>query len=279
MKRIRYSDTLTTMVPSIPLSFALLLIILIPQKHTGEAFSPQLQRSRPCPQPHRSSTRLYDNTEWTGQVVPDADNRIRGCQIQNLGTSPTEWLVTIDGVEADLAGFSRAIYQKITRDAKQQRFQGFRPGTIPPHLEPTYRAFCMDECARETTLEALLQNNVQPFEQCRSDMMIVNVSIPPPSPTKGKRKKKKKSRKQQKLEEQQREDSSSNTENTATDAEPSEAQQWRSFATMKEAIDAGWKPGQSFSFQARNVKGQGLSSTTAMAGTDVSTRLFGNDDV
>ena len=44
--------------------------------------------------------------------------------------------------------------------AKSQRFQGFRPGTIPPHLLPTYYMFSMDECARETTLEAMEQNNM-----------------------------------------------------------------------------------------------------------------------
>jgi hypothetical protein len=54
-------------------------------------------------------------------------------------------------VQADLGKFSEAIYKKITSDAKQQQFQGFRPGTIPPHLQPTYRTFAMDECAREVS--------------------------------------------------------------------------------------------------------------------------------
>ena len=31
---------------------------------------------------------------------------------------------------------------------------------------------------------------------------------------------------------------------------------WKTYPTMKEAIDAGWKPGQSFSFIAKNVRGQ-----------------------
>ena len=33
---------------------------------------------------------------------------------------------------------------------------------------------------------------------------------------------------------------------------------WLSFDSMKAAIDAGWRPGQSFSFVARQVKGQQL---------------------
>ena len=93
---------------------------------------------------------------------------IRGCQITQV--SDTVWEMSIDGDEADLGRFSQALYQKITRDAKQQRFQGFRPGTIPPHLEPTYKAFCMDECARETVLEAMQQNSIRPFTNCREDM-------------------------------------------------------------------------------------------------------------
>lgn len=97
------------------------------------------------------------------------------------------------------------------QDAQQQRFQGFRPGTVPPHIEPTYRAAAMDECARETALEAMQQNNFRIFADARSNFEICNVSIPPPK----KKKKKKK-----------------NVE---------EPEKWLQFETMKEAIDAGWK--------------------------------------
>ena len=46
---------------------------------------------------------------------------------------------------------------------------------------------------------------------------------------------------------------------------------WKSFDTMKEAIDAGWQPGQSFSFVSRKVKGQkvapgGASAINPLAG-------------
>lgn len=146
-------------------------------------------------------------------------------------------------VEADLGRFSEAIFKKITSDAKQQRFQGFRPGTIPPHLQPTYRAFAMDECARETVLEAMQQNNIRPFTDARSEFLIESVSIPP-SIKKGK-KKKKGGRKKKKEDVE-----------IPEDPVPVEEPKWTTYETMKEAIDNGWQPGQSFSFVAKNVKGQ-----------------------
>jgi len=184
---------------------------------------------------------------WNGEVVSnDPSGKIRGCTLQPAGDgeATTEWIISIDGDEADLGKFSEAIYKKITTDAKQQRFQGFRPGTIPPHLEPTYRAFTMDECARETVLEAMQQNNIRPFESARTDMEILDVRIPPPvkKKTKGGKRKKK-----------------TPAPNSSSGEEPEgERPAWRSFESMKEAIDAGWRPGQSFSFVAKNVKGQEL---------------------
>lgn len=125
--------------------------------------------------------------------------------------------------EADLGRFSEAIYKKITADAKNQRFQGFRPGTIPPHLEPTYRAFAMDECARETVLEAMQQNNIKPFESSRNNFLLENFCIPPPTKKKAKKKKKKKN----------------STEKNDEDA--AEEPKWLTFENMKGAVDAGWK--------------------------------------
>jgi hypothetical protein len=194
-----------------------------------------------------ATTKLHssDVNTWNGEVVPDEGGVIRGCTVTPVGSEPhTEWVIQIDGVEADLGRFSEAIYKKITGDAKQQRFQGFRPGTIPPHLEPTYRAFAMDECARETVLEAMEQNNIRPFTDARSKLEIQEVAIPPP--IKKTRKKKSKKRKTQQPQEEK-----SDTE------EPSDAPvQWQMYENMKAAIDAGWKPGQSFSFRATNVQGQ-----------------------
>ena len=184
------------------------------------------------------------NDSWQGEVVATEDGRIRGCSVTQVSPdSVTDWSITIDGVEADLGRFSEAIYKKIMSDAKQQRFQGFRPGTIPPHLEPTYRAFAMDEVARETVLEAMQQNDIRPFDSCRAEMVLEDFQIPP---VKSKKKKKKKSK-----------NTDAAMENEAEEAEP----QWRSFDTMKEAINAGWRPGQSFSFVAKNVQGQKLPST------------------
>ena len=127
-------------------------------------------------------------------------------------------------MEADLGKFSEAIYRKIIADAKKQRFQGFRPGMIPPHLEPTYRAFAMDECAREATLEAMQQNNIRPFDDARSMFSIADVSIPPPiKKSKSKNKRKAVVASEEKLH--------------AVEEPPT----WLTFDNMKGAIDAGWK--------------------------------------
>jgi hypothetical protein len=185
---------------------------------------------------------------WNGQVVA-GDGRIRGCSLQSV--SLTSWNVTIDGVEADLGAFSKAIYQKILRDAKSQRYQGFKPGTIPPHLEKTFVAFAMDECARETVLEALQQNNVRPFETCRNDLIFSNFQIPPTT-----RKEKKNKSKRRKVE----------TTEALISEETEQKGEWKLFDSMKEAIDAGWRPGQSFSFVATNVKGQKVKDETELTG-------------
>mmetsp|Transcript_5455 Transcript_5455/g.13751 ORF Transcript_5455/g.13751 Transcript_5455/m.13751 type:complete len:283 (+) Transcript_5455:1171-2019(+) len=259
-------------------SLILLLVVIVSSatafcfnnRHSPTARSQEQQRRR---KGQRSITTLHQQQQdaWNGDVVTNADGRIRGCSLtpvtsQQQGQDDneqqqqllmtTEWKLNIDGVEADLGRFSEAIYKKIMTDAKQQRFQGFRPGTIPPHLEPTYRAYAMDECARETVLEAMQQNNVRPFDSCRSDMVLEQFEIPPAKASK-KKKKKKKSRKQMTAEGGQGNDDDNHE---PVPAEP-EVPQWRSFATMKEAISAGWKPGQSFSFVATNVRGQKLKPT------------------
>ena len=193
---------------------------------------------------HRSTTDSQNNNEWKGDVVSSSGGKIQGCSLQQVEGSTTEFIIHIDGVEADLGRFSEAIYKKLIADAKQQRFQGFRPGTIPPHLEPTYRAFAMDECARETVLEAMQQNNIRPFTSARTDMTFDTFCIPPPVKKAGSKKKKSGRKAKETAEEPQG--------NTVRNEEPT----WLTFETMKEALDAGWRPGQSFSFVARSVKGQ-----------------------
>lgn len=145
---------------------------------------------------------------------------------------------TRDSNEADLGRFSQAIYKKVIVDAKSQRFQGFRPGTIPPHIEPTYRAFAMDECARETVIEALEQNNIRPFSDARNDILITTLSFAPPAT-----KKKKKNNKKKKGGKKQKENSSNEDEivDMLEEPEVEEEPAWLTFETMKEAIDAGWK--------------------------------------
>jgi hypothetical protein len=208
---------------------------------------------------HVSTTteqQTIDDGKWKGEVVPGGT--IRGCEMQQVEGTLTEWIITIDGIEADLGRFSDAIYKKITSDAKRQTFQGFRPGTIPPHLDPTYRAFTMDECARETVLEAMTQNNIRPFESSRSEFQFVKFSIPPPTTNKSKKKSpgKNKSKQQQ----------SSKVPSDSVTTKSSSSPAWLEFETMKEAIDAGWRPGQSFSFVARSCKGQKLRDQSEVIG-------------
>merc|ERR1711957_213310 len=209
---------------------------------------------------------------WNGEVVSNSQGGvIRGCTVENEEGSNTEWVINIDGKEADLGKFSDAIYRKITSDAKRDNFQGFRPGTIPPHLLGTYISFSMDECAREATLEAMQQNNIRPFEDTRSTFEITSISILPP-----KKKKKKKKGKRKK-----------NTE-ILEGAEIIEKEpEWLMFDTMKEAINAGWKPGQTFSFIASNVKGQkvldqnvvGAKAIGAGSGLDLNNMIVDVEDL
>lgn len=187
--------------------------------------------------------------DWNGEVVSNEDGRIRGCRVTPV--SETEFQIKIDGNDADLGNFGVAVYKKITNDAKRQSFQGFRPGTIPPHLLPTYRAIAMDEVAREATLEAMQQNNIRPFESCRSELEFEQVSIPP-KPQKKKKGKKKKSIVEVVVDEQD---------------EPA----WQTFDNMKDALTGGWEPGQSFSFVATKCKGQQLKDPNMDASESVAT--------
>eukprot|EP00956_Cyclotella_meneghiniana_P020664 scaffold36738_cov51-Cyclotella_meneghiniana.AAC.1 len=170
--------------------------------------------------------------EWKGEVASNrADGRIMGCVITSISILKTYKTNNVKRNEADLAKFSQAIYKKITSDARQQRFQGFKPGTIPPHLLPTYKAYTMDEVAREATLEAMQQHDIRPFESCRSDMKIGEVGIAPRkrSSKKGGKKKKKKSK--------SKEGDILDIANVEEEKEP----EWLVFDEMKDALKAGWE--------------------------------------
>ena len=152
----------------------------------------------------------------------DEDGRIKGCTITTV--SETDFTIEIDGEAADLGKFGSVVYRKITNDAKQQSFQGFRPGTIPPHLLPSYKAFSMNEVALEATLEAMQQNNIRPFESCRENILIENISIPPKKQKKKKKRKKKVTNTAEVLEEE-------------VDTPPA----WQQFDTMQQALKGGWE--------------------------------------
>ena len=168
--------------------------------------------------PRCASKSRFMSEPWNGEVV--TKGKINGCTLTLVDDSLTDWIITIDGVQADLGKFSEAIYKKLLADAKKNQFQGFRAGTVPPHLLPTYKAYTMDECARESTLEAMQQNNIRPFDSARQSFVFTDFSIPPVATKKGKGKKQKQLVGQE----------------VELELEP----QWRYFATMKEALDAGW---------------------------------------
>lgn len=140
-------------------------------------------------------------------------------------------------MEADLGKFSEAIYKKITADAKRERFQGFRPGTIPPHLLGTYKAFAMDECARETVLEAMQQNNIRPFDTTRSEFELGNIMIPPP---KSNRNKKSQKSKQKRGKKNRKGEPVVEKEEFPAVEEIEKEPEWRVFDDMKDALNAGW---------------------------------------
>lgn len=203
----------------------------IPSQATSFLTSQSLTKNKSISTQNNLSTQSEsESSSWNGEVVSNTgDGRIRGCSITKVDGKLSEWIISIDGIEADLGKFSDAIYRKITSDAKNQRFQGFRPGTIPPHLLPTYVAFAMDECAREATLEAMSQNDIKPFDDARMEIQFDTISILPP---KKKGKKNNKSKKKNQVQSQDEDSDSVGTE---------QENRWVAFETMKEAIDAGWK--------------------------------------
>lgn len=193
-----------------------------------EGFSPSVSTRRGGKNPGSLRLQMSDklSDEWNGEVVSNTDDgKIRGCLITKIDGKVAEWEVQIDGVEADLGKFSDAIYRKITSDAKRERFQGFRPGTIPPHLMSSYVSFSMDECAREATLEALSQQNIRPFDDARMGMTFDTISFLP-APKKSKKKKKRKKNK-----------GIESPQPPAIVDEP----EWKTFDSLKEAITGGWK--------------------------------------
>jgi hypothetical protein len=201
---------------------------------------------------------------------PTGAAAFKGCQIEQVPGSLTTFTIRVDGEEADLGRFAAGIYKRIVQGAKQERFQGFRPGTIPPHLDPTYRAFSMDECAREATLEAMEQNSIKPFENAPQDFEFGQISIPPPI-QKGKKKKKKGGRKGKNK-------AAAATEIPTDDQVEEEAPaapEWLTFDTMKGAVDAGWKPGQNFSFVVRDARGQQFKDGSSASGIGASGGLGG----
>ena len=181
-------------------------------------------------------------------ATPVSKAPFKGSQIEAVQGSDNTFVIRIDGEEAELGGVSADIYKKITESAKKEQFQGFRPGTIPPHLEPTYRAFSMDACAREATLVAMEQANISPLENARDDFRFDQISIKAPEKKPKKKKGGKKSRKD---------------EPTPSEDLSAQAPTWLTFESMESAIKAGWKPGQDFSFVAKNARGQPSKSDSA----------------
>ena len=217
------------------MSFLILLlavVVVVGVLLPSDAFQPVSITRGKHGVPHRSLSSLLKQQQtekWSGEVVTDEDGKIKGCTITS--ESETLFTIQIDGEAADLGNFGSVVYRKITNDAKRQSFVGFRPGTLPPHLLPTYKAFAMNEVAIEATLEAMQQNDIRPFESAREEIVFEQISIPP---RKQKNKKKKKSRKKKEA----------NTNEAVVQVEDEDEKQppaWETFDTMQEALKAGWE--------------------------------------
>eukprot|EP00591_Stephanopyxis_turris_P010906 CAMPEP_0195511844 /NCGR_PEP_ID=MMETSP0794_2-20130614/4017_1 /TAXON_ID=515487 /ORGANISM="Stephanopyxis turris, Strain CCMP 815" /LENGTH=285 /DNA_ID=CAMNT_0040639513 /DNA_START=68 /DNA_END=925 /DNA_ORIENTATION=- len=211
-------------------------------------------KNRGCSHVDRSRNGILSSSQEESDTSASA---IRGCVIDRVADSLNTFTVTIDGNEADLGKFSQQLYKKILNDAKQERFQGFRPGTVPPHLLSAYKTFSMDEAAREAVLEAMDQNQIKAFEDARQEFQFGNISIPPPL-KKGRKKKKKGGRKKKNSIYSKSAQAESEGENAVVENKEETQPVWLTFETMAEAVEAGWEPGQNFSFVTKNVKGQQL---------------------
>ena len=101
-------------------------------------------------------------------------------------------------------------------------------------------------------LEAMQQNNIRPFENAREEMVFEDFLVPPAAVKKKKKKKKRKT-------------AAVVDEETTASSEP----EWKKFDSMKDAIQVGrWSPGTSFSFIARNVRGQQVKSEADVKGSE-----------
>uniref|UniRef100_A0A7S1G3V1 Trigger factor ribosome-binding bacterial domain-containing protein n=1 Tax=Corethron hystrix TaxID=216773 RepID=A0A7S1G3V1_9STRA len=150
---------------------------------TLEVLEPSDEKSiSPLPDQSEKSTNLAEEIakiSRSGSTSDQMISRIKGCEIRRIGGSGTTFEISVDGDEADLGNFSKVVYKKIIMDAKQQQFQGFRPGTIPPFLDVTYRLFAMDEVAREATSEALEQVRLEcQLEPCYIFLWIFSKFFP-----------------------------------------------------------------------------------------------------
>ena len=81
----------------------------------------------------------------------------------------------------------------------------------------------MDEVAREAVLEAMQQNDIRPFESCRADLVIAEVTIPPRKATKKKKKKR------------------GSGAGEKEEMEGEQESEWMVFDNMKDALKAGWE--------------------------------------
>mmetsp|Transcript_57470 Transcript_57470/g.140261 ORF Transcript_57470/g.140261 Transcript_57470/m.140261 type:complete len:282 (-) Transcript_57470:945-1790(-) len=268
---------------------AITLGLLLASLDVVISFSPFIAALLPCTS--RTSSPL--STLWVGQgdVLDDElqPGALQGFTIRPVGGEgdgdiSTEWVVQVDGHRADLGAFSKTIFGQIIADAKKQRFQGYRPGTIPPHLQRTYTAFAMNEVAREVVMEAMDQSKIRPFTDARESIKIEDVSFIKPLPSKKSSKKKKGGRKgksSKKIRNKQDASGEVNEQTSSTSEESSDADkmenaedsktttdepEWIRCDNLDEAITAGWKPGQPFNFVAKNVRGQKVLSSSDTAG-------------
>jgi len=67
-------------------------IILLLTVVVVNSFAPLARHHR-----HVVSVELADRTDWIGDVVSNNAGKIKGCKIQQVGESLTEWIIQVDG--------------------------------------------------------------------------------------------------------------------------------------------------------------------------------------
>lgn len=219
----------------------------------------------------------FTSVHYALRPLAAGSSSIEGCFIKP-SSDPSRYDINIDGKQADIGKFSRAIYKNIAKQAREsnQQIKGFRPGTIPPHLISRYRSYCMEQTARETIREGFDQRGYEVVDlaEGEEDFRWAGVSFVLAE-------KKKKSKKRKKNNAADGSDTSSDESNAPPPPPPP-----IECADFDDAVSRGWEPGLDYSFSAEFVKVQrkegqpdGLSSTAGDSAAVLDAITGGGDAV